>query len=49
MILISVRSDSMIYNYRGFSRRLWNMDFVANNLFDGRRILALTLADNFSR
>jgi len=27
----------------------WSMDFVANNLFNGRRILALTVVDNFSR
>jgi putative transposase len=27
----------------------WSMDFVADALFDGRRFLALTLVDNFSR
>lgn len=27
----------------------WSMDFVADNLFNGRRIRALTLVDNFSR
>ncbi len=27
----------------------WSMDFVADNLFNGRRILALTVVDNFSR
>jgi putative transposase len=27
----------------------WSMDFVADNLFDGRKIRALTLVDNFSR
>ena len=27
----------------------WSMDFVADNLFNGRRIRALTVMDNFSR
>ncbi len=27
----------------------WSMDFVADNLFDGSRIRALTIVDNFSR
>ena len=27
----------------------WRMDFVADNLFDGRKIRALTIVDNFSR
>ena len=27
----------------------WYMDFVADNLFNGRRIRALTIVDNFSR
>ncbi len=27
----------------------WSMDFVADNLFDGSRIRALTVVDNFSR
>ena len=27
----------------------WSMDFVADNLFDGARIRALTIVDNFSR
>lgn len=27
----------------------WSMDFVADNLFDGRRFRVLTLVDNFSR
>lgn len=27
----------------------WSMDFVADNLFDGRRIRSLTIVDNFSR
>ena len=27
----------------------WSMDFVADQLFDGRRIRALTIVDNFSR
>lgn len=27
----------------------WSMDFVADNLFNGRRIRALTIVDNFSR
>jgi putative transposase len=27
----------------------WSMDFVANNLFDGHKIRALTIVDNFSR
>ena len=27
----------------------WSMDFVADNLFDGRRFRALTIVDNFSR
>ncbi len=28
---------------------IWSMDFVADNLFNGRRIRALTVVDNFSR
>jgi putative transposase len=27
----------------------WRLDFVADNLFDGRKICALTIVDNFSR
>ena len=27
----------------------WSMDFVADSLFNGRRIRALTIVDNFSR
>ena len=27
----------------------WSMDFVADQLFDGRRFRALTIVDNFSR
>ena len=27
----------------------WSMDFVADNLFNGRRIRALKLVDNLSR
>jgi len=27
----------------------WSMDFVADNLFNGRRIRALTVVDNLSR
>jgi putative transposase len=27
----------------------WSMDFVANNLFDGRKVRAPTIVDNFSR
>lgn len=27
----------------------WSMDFIADNLFNGRRIRALTVVDNFSR
>ncbi len=27
----------------------WSMDFVADQLFDGRKIRALTVVDNFSR
>lgn len=27
----------------------WSMEFVADNLFSGRRIRALTIVDNFSR
>ena len=27
----------------------WSMDFVSDALFDGRRIRALTLVDNFTR
>jgi len=27
----------------------WSMAFVADNLFDGRKICALTIVDNFSR
>ncbi|MBO1587285.1 IS3 family transposase [Yersinia pseudotuberculosis] len=27
----------------------WSMDFVADNLFNGRRVRALTIVDNFSR
>ena len=29
--------------------KCWSMDFVADNLFNGRRIRALTVVDNFSR
>ena len=29
--------------------QLWSMDFVADQLFDGRRFRALTIVDNFSR
>jgi len=29
--------------------QFWSMDFVADNLFNGRRIRALTVVDNFSR
>ncbi|PAU94390.1 hypothetical protein CK503_06200 [Aliifodinibius salipaludis] len=29
--------------------QLWSMDFVADQLFDGRRFRALTVVDNFSR
>ena len=28
---------------------LWSMDFVSDNLFNGQRIRALTIVDNFSR
>jgi len=31
------------------SDQCWSMDFVADNLFNGRRIRALTVVDNFSR
>jgi len=27
----------------------WSIDFVADNLFDGRKIRALTIVDNYSR
>ncbi|EIR81427.1 putative transposase, partial [Yersinia pestis PY-29] len=27
----------------------WSMDFVADNLFNGHRVRALTIVDNFSR
>ncbi|MFU9554158.1 DDE-type integrase/transposase/recombinase, partial [Klebsiella pneumoniae] len=27
----------------------WSMDFVSDNLFNGRRFRALTVVDNFSR
>lgn len=27
----------------------WSMDFVADNLFDGRKIRALTIVDRYSR
>ncbi len=29
--------------------QVWSMDFVADSLFNGRRIRALTIVDNFSR
>ena len=29
--------------------QMWSMDFVADNLFDGRKFRALTVVDNFSR
>lgn len=28
---------------------IWSMDFVADNLFDGRKLRALTLVDQYSR
>lgn len=28
---------------------IWSMDFVADNLFDGRRLRALTIVDNYTR
>jgi putative transposase len=31
------------------SDQCWSMDFVADNLFNGQRIRALTVVDNFSR
>jgi hypothetical protein len=31
------------------SRKYWSMDFVSDALFDGRRIRALTVVDNFTR
>lgn len=31
------------------SDQCWSMDFVADNLFNGKRIRALTVVDNFSR
>ncbi|TGE11522.1 transposase [Hymenobacter elongatus] len=33
----------------GHLHQSWSMDFVADNLFDGRKIRALTIVDNFSR
>lgn len=33
----------------GGPHECWSMDFVADQLFDGRRFRALTLVDNFSR
>ena len=33
----------------GRPHQCWSMDFVADNLFDGRKIRALTIVDNFSR
>lgn len=29
--------------------QIWSMDFVADTLFDGRRLRALTVVDNFTR
>ena len=29
--------------------QIWSMDFVANALFDGRRLRALTVVDNYTR
>lgn len=33
----------------GRLHQCWSMDFVADNLFDGRKIRALTIVDNYSR
>jgi putative transposase len=33
----------------GGVNQVWSMDFVADQLFDGRKIRALTLVDNYSR
>jgi len=33
----------------GRPHQCWSLDFVADNLFDGRKIRALTIVDNFSR
>lgn len=33
----------------GHLHQNWSTDFVADNLFDGRKIRALTIVDNFSR
>lgn len=33
----------------GRPHQCWSMDLVADNLFDGRKIRALTIVDNFSR
>lgn len=30
-------------------QQVWSMDFVADQLFDGRKFRALTIVDNFSR
>lgn len=29
--------------------QIWSMDFVADALFDGRKLRALTVVDNFTR
>jgi putative transposase len=29
--------------------QIWSMDFVADALFDGRRLRALTVVDNYTR
>ena len=29
--------------------QIWSIDFVDNALFDGRKLLALTVVDNYSR
>lgn len=29
--------------------QIWSMDFVADGLFDGRRLRALTVVDNYTR
>lgn len=33
----------------GWLHQSWSIDFVADNLFDGRKIRALTIVDNYSR
>jgi putative transposase len=35
--------------YPGQPHKQWSMDFVADQLFDGRKFRALTLVDNYSR